>query len=417
MTYARSSGPAAVPDRRRLVGPGGRVVQGEHRGVGARQHVARLRWTSTTGAAASVEHEGQPVGRVLRVQRQVGAAGLEHAEQAGDQLDGAFRADPDQRLRADARRAQPVRHPVRGRRPAARTSSARPRSVTATASGVGRACSSIEAVQRLRRQGSRRRCRSRPPAAPARGGKQVQLPRPPRPGRRHRAQQGASSGPAIRSTVARSNRSVLKTSLPQSPSAVSHGVQLEVEPGRPQLHRRQRTSTSSPATAVEPAHLVVLHHEHGLEHRRAADVAGQPQLVRPPAERHLGGSKPSSTLLRVRPSSSAKVGSPASSARIGSMLMNMPTRFSSSGADRPATDEPTAKSSWPACRASSAGTRPAASCTAWRRARRPSRCSAVDQRRVEGELGAVAAVGLLGRAGQVRRAAPAAATPASRSCQ
>lgn len=64
-------------------------------------------------------------------------------------------------------------------------------------------------------------------------------------------------------------------------------------------------------------------------------------------------SKPSSTARRVRSNSSVKVGSPASSARIGSMLMNMPTTSSSSGADRPATEAPTAKSSCPACRASS----------------------------------------------------------------
>ena len=64
-------------------------------------------------------------------------------------------------------------------------------------------------------------------------------------------------------------------------------------------------------------------------------------------------SNPSSTVRRVRSSSSVNVGSSPRSARSGSMLMNMPTRFSSSGADRPATDAPIAKSSWPECRASS----------------------------------------------------------------
>jgi hypothetical protein len=52
----------------------------------------------------------------------------------------------------------------------------------------------------------------------------------------------------------------------------------------------------------------------------------------------------SSTVSLVRVSSCSQVGSPARSARSGSMLTNMPTTPSSSGADRPATGEPTAKS-------------------------------------------------------------------------
>ncbi|PSK61833.1 hypothetical protein B0E53_06265 [Micromonospora sp. MH33] len=54
----------------------------------------------------------QPAARVARVQRQVRRPGLEDAEQADDQVDGAFGAEPDDPLRAGAAPPQVVGDPV-----------------------------------------------------------------------------------------------------------------------------------------------------------------------------------------------------------------------------------------------------------------------------------------------------------------
>ena len=59
-----------------------------------------------------LQHEAQPLGGVGRVERHVGAAGLEHGEQRGDHLGRALQGDADARLGADAEGAQPVRQTV-----------------------------------------------------------------------------------------------------------------------------------------------------------------------------------------------------------------------------------------------------------------------------------------------------------------
>ncbi len=51
-------------------------------------------------------HVGEPVGRVGRVERHVGAAGLEDRDQGDHQVRAAFQADADQRFGADAEGAQ-----------------------------------------------------------------------------------------------------------------------------------------------------------------------------------------------------------------------------------------------------------------------------------------------------------------------
>ncbi len=55
------------------------------------------------------QHERQPLPRVARVQRQVGATGLEHAEHADDQVRAAFGAHADQHVRSHAARDQLTR--------------------------------------------------------------------------------------------------------------------------------------------------------------------------------------------------------------------------------------------------------------------------------------------------------------------
>jgi hypothetical protein len=105
----------------------------------------------------------------------------------------------------------------------------------------------------------------------------------------------------------------------------------------------------------------------------------------------------SSTSRRVRARYSAKPGSSPSWARNTSMFTNMPTRSSSSGLVRPATGEPTAKSSCPASRASSTWNaasrvmnvvapcvRPRAATAADRSASSVNRCVAPSKRRTDG---------------------------------
>ena len=58
------------------------------------------------------EHEGQPLLRVVRIERQISAAGLEDAKQPDDHVERALKAQPHHRLRANAQRAQMMRQLV-----------------------------------------------------------------------------------------------------------------------------------------------------------------------------------------------------------------------------------------------------------------------------------------------------------------
>ena len=57
-------------------------------------------------------HVGQPLGRIVRVERQIGAAGLEHRQQSHHQFERALGADPDQHIGPDAETSQMMRQPV-----------------------------------------------------------------------------------------------------------------------------------------------------------------------------------------------------------------------------------------------------------------------------------------------------------------
>ena len=70
---------------------------------------------TSTGAPASVEHEGEALARIVRVERQIGAARLEDAEQPDDHLERALDAQPDHHLGPDAEPAQMMRQPVGAR--------------------------------------------------------------------------------------------------------------------------------------------------------------------------------------------------------------------------------------------------------------------------------------------------------------
>ncbi len=58
------------------------------------------------------QHEGEPLGGVARVERQIGAARLEDADEADQHLRRALGAQPDHDLGADPERAQMVRQLV-----------------------------------------------------------------------------------------------------------------------------------------------------------------------------------------------------------------------------------------------------------------------------------------------------------------
>ena len=66
----------------------------EHRGLAIRQH------------------ERQPRLRIRRVQRDIGAAGFENAEEPDDHLQGALHTDAHEDLWAHAVRPQVVRQPI-----------------------------------------------------------------------------------------------------------------------------------------------------------------------------------------------------------------------------------------------------------------------------------------------------------------
>ncbi len=53
-----------------------------------------------------LKHEGNTLGRVGRVERDVSATGLEHPEQRDQHLDGALDVDADELFGADSERAQ-----------------------------------------------------------------------------------------------------------------------------------------------------------------------------------------------------------------------------------------------------------------------------------------------------------------------
>ena len=93
MTYARSPGPAppAAVGRSVAVRGAPALVEAHHRHAARAEarRPARARVTSTRGARVG-QHEGQPLGGVRGVQRHVGAARLEHAQDRHDHLRAAL---------------------------------------------------------------------------------------------------------------------------------------------------------------------------------------------------------------------------------------------------------------------------------------------------------------------------------------
>ena len=96
-------------------------------GVVQRQPIAQRRLRDQHRRAGICQHEGEPLGRVVRVERQIGAAGLEDAEQPDQHLQRALDAQPHHHLGADPERAQMMRQLARARIELAVGEAARPR--------------------------------------------------------------------------------------------------------------------------------------------------------------------------------------------------------------------------------------------------------------------------------------------------
>jgi hypothetical protein len=77
-----------------------------------RQLVEQRRLADQHGAAGIGQHEAEPFAGVMRIERQVGAAGLEDAEQADHHLRRALHQQPHHGLRPDAEALQMVRQAV-----------------------------------------------------------------------------------------------------------------------------------------------------------------------------------------------------------------------------------------------------------------------------------------------------------------
>ncbi len=86
-----------VPREGRRVG-----IERQHEGGAGGQRVAQVRVGEEHRRAGVLEHESQALTGVGRVQRDVGATGLEHAEHADDEVERALQAQGNARVGADA---------------------------------------------------------------------------------------------------------------------------------------------------------------------------------------------------------------------------------------------------------------------------------------------------------------------------
>ncbi len=88
------------------------AVQCDHTGLGPGQNALEPLLRQQHPGRGISQHVGQPVLRIGRVQRHIGAAGLQDAQQTHHHLQAALGADRDQNIGAHARTAQVVRQAV-----------------------------------------------------------------------------------------------------------------------------------------------------------------------------------------------------------------------------------------------------------------------------------------------------------------
>ena len=104
-------GPGGIAlDRRALLARDSWPIRIDAQGRGARQRerLGEGRDGEHDDRAQTVEHPPEPLFRVRRVERGIGASGLEHAEQGDDGVDRGGHGDGDDDVRADAERPEVV---------------------------------------------------------------------------------------------------------------------------------------------------------------------------------------------------------------------------------------------------------------------------------------------------------------------
>ena len=224
---------------------------------------------SSSGARGIRQHEGEALGRIVRVERQIGAAGLEDADEADDHLQRALDAQPHHRLGTDAECAQMMRQLARARvelrlgetlDPRTRRRSRRGSSRTCAANSSGKVADGIaRAVSFQSERMVRRSSAPRTSRVPI--------------GWSGSATAAASSRirrAAIASTLARSNRSVAYSRLPAIPAGAPSAPRCSASfTDKSNLALAEATGSSA---VVSPGQLevdscVVLQHQHHLEQR------------------------------------------------------------------------------------------------------------------------------------------------------
>ena len=88
-------------------------IEADEAVAGGRKQRAQLLLRQQHARAGVADHEGEPLRRIGRVERHIGAAGLPYRKQRDDELRHALHADADERLAADAQPAQMMRDLVR----------------------------------------------------------------------------------------------------------------------------------------------------------------------------------------------------------------------------------------------------------------------------------------------------------------
>ena len=187
------------------------------------QPLAQRRWVSSTGAPASSSMKARRSGRIAGIERQIGAAGLENAEQRDHHLERALDAQSDHHLGADAEALQMMRQLIGAGIELAHRSALCSSNTTATASGFGPTCAANSSGKVADGIGCAVSFHSRRMVWRSAGDRMSRLPIGCS-GSATAASSSRTSRSASASTLARSNRSVAYSSTPSMPGRRAVGA-------------------------------------------------------------------------------------------------------------------------------------------------------------------------------------------------
>ena len=288
---------------------------------------ARSAASGAATAAGVLQHQRQALGRIGGIERHVGAAGLEDAEQRRRPAPASARrrARPA-RSGPTPSRAQVVRRAGWPARRARRRSALRRRRPRATASGRARGLR----LEQLVDQGARgtRRGGVVPldeELLPLGRREQRQLGEPSVRGRprRRRAASAKCASHAARSSRRRTGRSLYSSVAGEPRRRSSRSASVRSNFAVAVSDRAARSSVSPGSVGVAARR--VLQHEHHLEQRRAAEVALRLQLLDQLLERQVLVRVGAQRVPRApAPAARRKRGRPARSARSTSVLTKKP---------------------------------------------------------------------------------------------